>query len=546
MAGSDEITRSNQTTGSDGVTGSGEGPGPNVLARSVEDALTGPELRVLVIGGGIAGLTAARDLARPGFAVTVLEAADALGGSVATHEVAGIRLDSGAESFATRGGAVAELIAELGLDGDVVRPNAAGAWLRLADRTVPMPKAGLLGIPSSPLAKDVIAAIGWGGALRAYLDRLMPVLTIGHERNLGRLVRRRMGALVLQRLVAPVSTGVYSARPHELDVAVVAPGLNGAVTRQGSLSGAVGELRTAAKAGSAVGGLVGGMSRLVDALAADLRARGGTIGTGASVAAITHEAGPEELAERAAAGAAADEPDAGEPGPAEASDDGAVWRVELASGETLPADAVLLAVPGEAALRLLQNVPGTAGLADLDWPEASSVELATLVLDAPGLDAAPRGTGMLVAEDAHGSVAAKALTHSTAKWDWLARAAGPHRHVLRLSYGRAGEPSRTAQLNDEAFRDLALADASTMLGMPLEASAVVGFARTRWTNALPFAALGQRERITAVRDAVEQVGGLEVTGAWLTGTGLASVVPDSREAARRIRGLRWKSLTENH
>jgi oxygen-dependent protoporphyrinogen oxidase len=408
----------------------------------------------------------------------------------------------------------------------VVRPNAAGAWLRLADRTVPLPKAGLLGIPSSPLATDVIAAIGWRGALRAYLDRLMPVLKIGHERNLGRLVRRRMGALVLERLVAPVSTGVYSARPHELDVAVVAPGLNAALTRQGSLSGAVAELRMSAKAGSAVGGLVGGMSRLVDALAADITARGGTIRTGAPVAAIAEEQEGEQPAEA---------------GHAERQ---SAWRVELGTGETLPADAVLLAVPGATALRLLQGILGpTAALADLDWPEASSVELATLVLDAPELDAAPRGTGMLVAEDAHGSVAAKALTHSTAKWEWLAQAAGVHRHVLRLSYGRAGEPSRTAQLDDTAFRDLALADAAAMLGMPLQASAVVGFARTRWTNALPFAALGQRERIAAVRSAVREMAGLEVTGAWLTGTGLASVVPDSREAARRIRGLRWRSLT---
>ena len=512
-------------------------------ADSVADALAGDQLRVVVIGGGVAGLAAARDLARPGFAVTVLEAADAPGGSVATHEVAGLRLDAGAESFATRGGAVAELISELGLDGDVVRPNAAGAWLRLADRTIPMPKAGLLGIPSSPLARDVIAAIGWRGALRAYLDRLIPVLTIGHERNLGRLVRRRMGTLVLERLVAPVSTGVYSARPYELDVAVVAPGLNGALTRQGSLSGAVGELRASAKAGSAVGGLVGGMSRLVEALAADTAARGGTIRTGSPVAAIAQVSAAQESA-HGSARESADEPP--QETPADEGDAG-LWRVDLESGETLWADALLLAVPGSAALRLLRNVPGpVAALADLDWPHASSVELATLVLDAPELDAAPRGTGMLVAEDARGSVAAKALTHSTAKWDWLAHVAGPHRHVLRLSYGRAGEASRTAQLDDDAFRDLALADAATMLGMPLQASAVVGFGRTTWTNALPFAALGQRERITAVREAVEQVGGLEVTGAWLTGTGLASVVPDSREAARRIRGLRWKTLTENH
>jgi oxygen-dependent protoporphyrinogen oxidase len=519
--------------------------------------------RVLVIGGGIAGLVAARDIARPGFAVTVLEAADVVGGSVATHEVAGIRLDAGAESFATRGGAVAQLISDLGLDDAVVQPNPAGAWLRLADRTVPLPKAGLLGIPSSPLATDVVRAIGWGGALRAYLDRIMPVMKIGHERNLGQLVRRRMGRAVHDRLVAPVASGVYSAQPDELDIAVVAPGLNSALTRQGSLSGAVMELRGAAKAGSAVGGLRGGMSRLVDELVSQIEARGGTIRTGARVESLT-PAGLAPLTKTTEKLPESAENDPNHPESSispsfstgvegEEGGNGAEagrWRVGLAGGESLWADAVLVALPGGAALRVLSGASADAAhLAELDWPEASSVELATLVLDAPALDSAPRGTGLLVAEDAQGeaagsaAVTAKALTHATAKWLWLAEAAGSGRHVLRLSYGRAGEPSRTAGLDDDTFGDLALKDAATLLDIPLQASAVLGFARTRWTNALPFAALGQRERIAAVRSAINDIDGLEVCGAWLTGTGLASVVPDTREAARRIRGLRWKALT---
>jgi oxygen-dependent protoporphyrinogen oxidase len=74
---------------------------------------------------------------------------------------------------------------------------------------------------------------------------------------------------------------------------------------------------------------------------------------------------------------------------------------------------------------------------------------------------------------------------------------------------------------------------------------VAGFARTSWTNALPYAALGEGERIARVRAAVQEVEGLEVTGSWLTGTGLASVIPDAREVATRARGLRWRALTEN-
>ncbi|WP_426517793.1 protoporphyrinogen/coproporphyrinogen oxidase [Diaminobutyricibacter sp. McL0618] len=520
-------------------------------------AIDAPATRVVVVGGGIAGLVVARECSRPGFDVTVVEASDHVGGTVARAVVDGITVDTGAESFATRGGHVAGLIGELGLSDRVVQPNPEGAWVRLPSGTVPLPKAGLLGIPSSPLAADVVRAIGWAGAWRAYLDRIMPVLTIGKESSLGALVRKRMGSRVLERLVAPVATGVYSAQPDDLDIAVVAPGLNEALTRQGSLSGAVGELRANAKAGSAVGGLKGGMWMLAQALESAITDRGGRVLTGAAASSVEPFVAGMDIADTVPEAAAdsggdpagsASESAAAAPG-APAAPSPAVpdprWVVRLADGRALPADAVVMAAPAAASLAMLSGASDELGaLASLEWPDASSVELVTLVLDNPALDAAPRGTGVLVADLPGSGVTAKAMTHSTAKWSWLAEEAGG-RHVVRLSYGRAGRASETLGLSDAELRSLAVRDASALLNIPLSESEVTGFARISWTNALPYAALGERERIDAVRSAVDPVTGLEVTGSWLTGTGLASVVPDAKEAAHRVRGLRWKALTEN-
>ena len=92
-----------------------------------------------------------------------------------------------------------------------------------------------------------------------------------------------MGDAVLDRLVAPISAGVYSTNPDDLDLDVVAPGLNEAMTRMGSLSGGVGQLLEERKAGTAVLGLRGGMHRLVDALAAQLDRFGVEVVTGAEV-----------------------------------------------------------------------------------------------------------------------------------------------------------------------------------------------------------------------------------------------------------------------
>ncbi|WP_255579507.1 NAD(P)/FAD-dependent oxidoreductase [Cryobacterium sp. PAMC25264] len=405
--------------------------------------------------------------------------------------------------------------------------------------SVPLPKAGVLGIPGSPLADDVRRAIGWSGALRAYADRLMPVLKIGREHSLGELVQKRMGSKVLDRLVNPVAGGVYATNAVDLEVDVVAPGLNRTLTTAGSLSGAVTAMRIAAPAGSAVRGLRGGMHRLVDTLVEDLERFDVEIRTGAVVVSFrpvdtstvaedgTDTAVRSWFVECAPEVPAADDVVASDAEPAAAP--------APAEPLTLEARHVILAAPAASALALLAPLGAEyAALAALDWPAPAAVELATLVLDAPALDAQPRGTGVLVAVGTPG-VTAKALTHITAKWEWIDALTPQGRHVVRLSYGRAGAPVPTLDLSDDEFMRLAVRDAAAILGVDLAPEQVRGFARTLWSDGLSPATIGAPERIRQVRAVIEGTPGLDVTGAWLSGTGLASVIPDALAAGIRAR-----------
>lgn len=409
----------------------------------------------VVVGGGIAGLVAARRLALGGATVTILEASDRVGGTVASHTVGGLLLDAGAESFATRGGTVAALATELGLGPEIVAPVADSAWLYQADGTaVPLPATSLLGIPAIPLAADVIRVIGLRAALRAQLDLLIPSGVGRNEPSLGGLVRRRMGPRVLDRLVNPVVRGVHSTDPSELPVDRAAPGLRSLVRNQGSLAHAVRELRANAPAGSAVAGIRGGISRIVIELVADLERLGVDIRTGVRI----------DTVERDAA---------------------------VAGGATY-IGRVVVAAPG-----VLGPIHGR------------TVSLATLVVDEPGLDDAPRGTGLLVAEGAVG-VRARALTHATAKWPWLAARAGG-KHVLRLSYDNA--PAELERVARE--------DAAILLGVELAHGSVVDFARVEWTR--PGPALGAPAGIAQVGESV-------------AGSGLAAVIAQAEAVALGLLG----------
>lgn len=190
----------------------------------------------LVTGRSIAALLAALDLAEVGLRVGL--AADE---RVGEPPVAPVRDPDGiVTEFLNR---VAAPIA--GTDaapaaGALPRVSAPVAPL-LQDRTgawAPQATPAVLGIPASPLATEAVRLLGTGAAIRAYLDRIMPLLAVGKAKTLGPLVRKRVGARALERLIEPEVRERYGVGADEVEVALAAPGLNEALSRVGSLTGA--------------------------------------------------------------------------------------------------------------------------------------------------------------------------------------------------------------------------------------------------------------------------------------------------------------------
>lgn len=392
------------------------------------------EVDALVIGGGIAGLSAAWQLSQDGLKPLLVEARGYLGGLIAPGYIGPVQVDLGAETFVPRGVETAQMVAALGLEalapsGDGARlflpPNRANGesswrlWRFLRD--------AYLGIPADPGADDVVAVLGAKAAQRAAQDRhLGSEVGQGAEgETLAGFVAARMGQAVVDRLVRPIVAGIYTCDPADLATDTVTPGLRQATREHGCLADAVAFLL--ARSRKATGGrsvdkcVRGGMFQLTAALSQAITTAGGTVLTrvGAQQLIAPDAAGNADTASGANASDTVSHSTSGGASGAsnaashDASDSVGYWQVVLAptkpgptpSSEPVPAGAprtlrtkrLVVACSARPALRLLASANLAALDTDITIPVGAPIARYSLLVDSPELDAAPVGQGLLVA-----------------------------------------------------------------------------------------------------------------------------------------------------
>jgi oxygen-dependent protoporphyrinogen oxidase len=448
-----------------------------------------PPSHVAVLGGGIAGLTAAYRLRQQGCRVTLVEASDRLGGKLRAGSVAGVSLDVGADVFLARVPEALGLVGELGLSDQLVTPatTTAYVWSRGALRE--LPEGGLLGVPVSVRSLRRTGALTRGEVRRAARDLVRGGPSLQGDVGVGHLVEARLGRAVVDRLVDPMLGGVYAGRADDLSLEATMPQLAAAVRDGGSLLRRLRAARADAprEEGPVFHSLRGGTAALADALGRQLEHRDVLTRTRAA------------LVERVGRG----------------------WRVTLSGGHALIVDGVVVATPGPDAARVLRGVAPAAAaeLASIDYADVAIVALAYPLSSAT----LPAGSGFLVPAVEGRTV--KAVTLTTQKWPHLAD--GEHT-VVRCSVGRAGEPPGS---DDSALVDAVHADLVALLGVSAEPGDSLV---TRWAPALPQYSVGHRQRVARIDAALAGQPTVAVAGAAYDGVGIPACIRSAEAAVAKV------------
>jgi len=446
--------------------------------------------RVVVVGGGITGLTAFRQikLQQPDVDLVLLEASPQLGGKIRTTDFLGRQIDEGADAFITRVPWAIELCEQLGLGSFLVSPATSNAYVLVNGVLRKLPKGLVLGVPTKflPLLRSRI--VSPLAAIRAGFDRVLPDDWPGDDESVGGLIRRRMGDQVAERLVDPLIGSINAGDTDHLDAALAAPQLETAARRHRSLIAGLKEQTRKVTEGlpPVFLGFELGMGALVETLVKSLG--DADIRTGVPVTEITNDT--KNL----------------------------IVRTQKTSIEC---DAVILAAPAHQAALLLAECQEAANrLASI---EHASVAMVTMGFRKTDVGHPLDGSGMLIPRSE--GLLTTAVSWGSSKWPhW----ADTEHTILRVSAGRSGD-TRALALEDDELVEALLTEVANILDID---GGLVEWRVSRWIDAFPQYAPGHDRLVAAIeRDLRSSMRGVFLAGAGYKGIGIPACINQGNQSA---------------
>ena len=184
---------------------------------------------VVIIGGGIAGLTAAFKLKNGGLEVTLLEAASKTGGVMSSVNADGYLVETGPNTILETSPKVTQLVSELGLDSEKIYANEISKTRYIVRDNKPVP------LPLTPGAFLGTSLFSLRAKLRLLKEPFIDPWNNQYEESLSQFVIRRLGQEFLDYAINPFVAGVYAGDPDHLSVQHGFPKLYALEQKYGSL-----------------------------------------------------------------------------------------------------------------------------------------------------------------------------------------------------------------------------------------------------------------------------------------------------------------------
>jgi oxygen-dependent protoporphyrinogen oxidase len=460
-------------------------------------------MRTAIIGGGIAGLSAAYTLARTGKEFVLYEAKQRLGGIIETLHRDGFVVECGPDSWISEKPWARELAIELGLADEIIPSNdyLRQTYIVQGKSLVPMPDGMRMMVPTnmeallhSPLFSEE--------AKRAYLreperaaELKTSALAEDTDESVSSFVRRHFGNEVTDTIAAPLLAGVFGGSIDRLSARAVMPAFIKMEREHGSLITALQKEARASEKPAIFTTLKSGLQTLIDRMAETLPVA--SVRLGMPVSALSR------INDR--------------------------WTVSCAAGSE-QFDAVIVATPADVTRSLLR--PLDSGFDELLAIDASSAIVVALAFPPERAKSMriPRGFGFLVPPAKAGQMRGPQLLACTFVDQKFPHRAPDGAMLLRAFFGGEDAPQLLTR-TDEEIATLARQQLSLLLGDLPEASFTV---IRRWPRSLPQYGVGHMARMKQLAGLAQSFAGLYLIGNTYHGVGLPDLIRQSRKAARQI------------
>lgn len=469
--------------------------------------MSGQNKKVVIVGGGITGLSAAfymqKEAREKGLPLDVIlvEASNRLGGKIQTVRRNGFIIERGPDSFLIRKKSMGILAQDLGIEGELVKNATGQAYVLVGGELHPIPGGSVMGIPTEigPFLKTGLFSLS--GKLRAAGDFVLPRSNIKGDQSLGGFFRRRFGGEIVENLIEPLLSGVYAGDIDHMSLESTFPQFYAVEKKHRSLI--LGMKKTTPKQlpqkdghGAKKEGVFhtfrNGLETIVEAIEQQLEP--GSVMKGVRIDAIE---APGMVGEKTI--------------------------LEMNDGRKIEADAVILTTGHEMAGRLF----APHGLLQ-DLREIPTTSVATVALAFPEEHVVQdkEGTGFLVSRSSDYSITACTWTHR--KWPTTTPAG---KVLIRAFVGRVGDEA-IVDLPDAEIEKIVLADLGRVMNITGKPDFTV---ITRWKKDRPQYRVGHKQRIAAARAELEsKFPQVKLAGASYNGVGLPDCIDQGRAAVNEV------------